>query len=94
MNFVNWIVSKINIDLTQITFELYERSAEGGNSPNGRSTPKENELSLRIGFSQGAHDPNLIDLQIDSRHAVAVTPRKWITDHISLQDAIKALVPK
>jgi inositol hexakisphosphate/diphosphoinositol-pentakisphosphate kinase len=71
--------------LTQITFELYERSA---GSPEGVA-----EFSLRIGFSPGAHDPNLIELQLDSKDSMSVQPRKWLTDHLPLDEAIKLLKP-
>jgi hypothetical protein len=57
--------------LTQITFELYERS---GMIDTDRPIP---EYSLRIGFSPGAHDPNLIDLQLDKRHCLSVQPKKF-----------------
>jgi hypothetical protein len=57
--------------LTQITFELYERSA-------GSVERSEAEYSLRIGFSPGAHDPNLIELHLDNRHSLSVAPRKYL----------------
>ncbi|ORX41725.1 hypothetical protein BCR36DRAFT_587838, partial [Piromyces finnis] len=42
------------------------------------------EYSMRVSFSPGAHDSNLIDLQIDGKHSISVAPRKFITDHVSL----------
>ncbi len=72
--------------MTQITFELYERSA----GSEERTVP---EYSLRIGFSPGAHDPNLIDLQLDSKHSMSVQPRRWLTDHIPLEEALSLLTP-
>lgn len=69
---------KLILDLTQITFELYERRKE---------------YSLRIGFSPGAHDPNLIDLQIDSRHGLSVAPRRWLTDHLPVNETLELLQP-
>ncbi|KAJ3309304.1 hypothetical protein HDV04_006246 [Boothiomyces sp. JEL0838] len=54
--------------LTQITFELYERT---GGIDDDRNDP---EFSVRIGLSPGAHDPNLIELQLDSSHALSVQP--------------------
>jgi inositol-hexakisphosphate/diphosphoinositol-pentakisphosphate 1-kinase len=65
---------------------LYERSA----GAEERTVP---EYSLRIGFSPGAHDSNLIDLHLDSNHSLAVQARKWITDHIPLEEALKLLAP-
>ncbi|KAJ3269615.1 hypothetical protein HDV01_001176 [Terramyces sp. JEL0728] len=73
--------------LTQITFELYERNMgidEDRNDP---------EFSVRIGLSPGAHDPNLIELQLDSSHALSVQSRKWLTDHIPLEEALRCLLP-
>ncbi|KAI8895233.1 histidine phosphatase superfamily-domain-containing protein [Globomyces pollinis-pini] len=74
--------------LTQITFELYERSA--GSGENDRSEP---EYSLRIGFSPGAHDPNLVDTQLDNNHALSVAPRRWLTEHIPLDEALVCFGP-
>ncbi|KAI9193097.1 histidine phosphatase superfamily-domain-containing protein [Polychytrium aggregatum] len=71
--------------MTQISFELYERT-RGLASSEAPEVPR--EYSLRIGFSPGASDPNLIDLQLDSRHSLTVKPRRWISDHVSLDDAL------
>jgi len=71
--------------LTQITFELYERRG---------STSQDHEYSLRIGFSPGAHDSNMIDLELDSKHALSVAPRVFISDHIPCQEALIHLAPK
>ncbi|KAI3646823.1 hypothetical protein MP228_009751 [Amoeboaphelidium protococcarum] len=93
--------------LTQITFELYERkdvlgsssgsssvsSADNGGSGDFMSENDLNEYSLRIGLSPGAHDPGLIDTQMDERHALAVQPRYWLTDHLPLDDAIRCIMP-
>ena len=83
------------VDLTQITFELYERKGSANES---------REYSLRIEFSPGrlnplfnvigAHDSNLIDLELDSKHALSVAPRFFISDHIPLGDALSYLSPK
>ncbi|KND03257.1 inositol polyphosphate kinase VIP1 [Spizellomyces punctatus DAOM BR117] len=75
--------------LTQITFELYER-----HRGLGADDPDTSEFSLRIGFSQGAHSPNLIDLHLDSRHSLSVAPRIWISDHVSLDEALGFLTPR
>jgi hypothetical protein len=93
--------------LTQITFELYERSRGLGNIISAGSEDKtwtstyldestnvalvEREYSLRVGFSPGAHDSNLLDLQVDCKHSLHVAPRRWITDHIKLEEALKFL---
>ncbi|KAJ3332598.1 hypothetical protein HDU76_013702 [Blyttiomyces sp. JEL0837] len=72
--------------LTQITFELHERTSIRGQG--------EREYSLRIGFSPGAHDPNLIDLTLDGRHCLSVAPRKWISGHVPLSEALTYLSRK
>jgi inositol hexakisphosphate/diphosphoinositol-pentakisphosphate kinase len=59
------------LDLTQITFELYERIK-------GSSENLIEDFSLRIGLSQGAHDANLIDLQFDNNHCLSVSPRRYL----------------
>ncbi|KAI8903045.1 histidine phosphatase superfamily-domain-containing protein [Powellomyces hirtus] len=74
--------------LTQITFELYERGRGLG------MDYSEARFSLRIGFSQGAHNSNLIDLSLDSKHSLSVKPRIWISDHVSLDDALSFLTPR
>ncbi|CAO3573198.1 unnamed protein product [Mortierella alpina] len=86
--------------LTQITFELYERSGpgtpmnspvvgSGSPSPNGSQFPQSSEYSLRIGFSPGAGNPNILDLQMDSKHCLSVMPRRNLTDHLPLDAALR-----
>ncbi|KAG9072690.1 hypothetical protein KI688_000464 [Linnemannia hyalina] len=74
--------------LTQITFELHERS--GPTTPTSptfdsslQSSPP--EYSLRIGFSPGSGNPNILDLQMDSKHCLAVMQRRNLTDHLPLE---------
>lgn len=89
------------LDLTQITFELYERSGPsgpsssstspigsplGGREPSSPSTP---EYSLRIGFSAGAGNPNILDLQMDAKHSLSVMQRRNLTDHLPLDAALR-----
>lgn len=69
--------------LTQITMELYERYKDNNV-----------EYSIRVGFSPGANSAGLIDTQMDETHALAVAPRKWISDHINLADALVPLEEK
>ncbi|KAF9388874.1 hypothetical protein CPB97_000240 [Podila verticillata] len=87
--------------LTQITFELYERS--GPSTPTGSSTspvgspqagrepssPNTPEYSLRIGFSPGAGNPNILDLQMDAKHSLSVMQRRNLTDHLPLDAALR-----
>ncbi|CAO3573219.1 unnamed protein product [Mortierella alpina] len=86
--------------LTQITFELYERS--GPASPTSTSTtpigspdsgtmqsPQMPEYSLRIGFSPGSGNPNILDLQMDSKHCLSVMQRRNLMDHLPLDAALR-----
>ncbi|KAF9917064.1 hypothetical protein BX616_002043 [Lobosporangium transversale] len=88
--------------LTQITFELYERSSpvmpgNGSRLMTGSSLHDENqhfpssspEYSLRIGFSPGAGNPNILDLHMDSKHCLSVMQRRNLTDHLPLDDALR-----
>lgn len=79
------------LDLTQITFELYERSGPAPiDSPiTSPQSPQSPEYSLRIGFSPGAGSPNILDLQMDSKHCLSVMPRRNLTDHLPLEAALK-----
>ncbi|KAI1316514.1 hypothetical protein EDD11_009927, partial [Mortierella claussenii] len=88
--------------LTQITFELYERNGPtqsistaalmGSPIPLTSQTflpPTQPEYSLRIGFSPGAGNPNILDLQMDSKHCLSVMQRRNLTDHLPLDDALQ-----
>lgn len=86
-------------DLTQITFELYERSGPNASSRSssptgspdlnsGLQSPHQPEYSLRIGFSPGAGNPNILDLQMDAKHCLSVTQRRNLTDHLPLDEAL------
>ncbi|KAI8824538.1 histidine phosphatase superfamily-domain-containing protein [Fimicolochytrium jonesii] len=77
--------------LTQITFELYERARGLGTEDDEQLA---REYSLRIGFSQGAHHAELVDLHLDSKHSLSVAPRIWISDHVSLDEALGYLTPR
>jgi hypothetical protein len=66
--------------LSHICFELYERMSSAGV-----------RYSLRIGLSNGAHSPRLLDSQLDGRHALAVTAKRWLTDYVEGGTALKVL---
>jgi hypothetical protein len=72
--------------LAQLCFELYEK----------RTLDEEGHLkkafSFRIGMSQGAHDSHLLDLQLDERHFLSVSPKQWITPYIDGMEAIETLL--
>lgn len=72
--------------LSQICFELYERK-----KIDKKSGEQVSEHSLRIGMSQGAHDPHLIDTHLDRRHSLSVSRKKWLTYYVPALDAITIL---
>ncbi len=78
-----------NIDLSQITIEVYEQDKG--------MMDKNHEFVVRVGFSPGAVSSNLISLEMDKNHALAVAPRRWITEYISIEktlECIKTNLPK
>ncbi|KAG9292131.1 hypothetical protein G9A89_005275 [Geosiphon pyriformis] len=69
-----------DLEVAKITFELYER--------NHNVSGSDKEYSLRVAFSPGAHDPNILDMRLDARHCLNVAPRKNLTDHLPLDEAL------
>jgi hypothetical protein len=61
-------------------------AANPNNNTSANHTP---EYSLRIGFSPGAGNPNILDLQMDSKHCLSVMQRRNLTDHLPLDDALR-----
>ena len=51
----------------------------------------EKEVSLRIGFSPGAAGSNILDVELNENHTLTVTPRRWITDYINLEEMLAVL---
>ncbi|KXS17559.1 hypothetical protein M427DRAFT_492247 [Gonapodya prolifera JEL478] len=83
--------------LTQIVFELYERLSQRATTPRPTTPSWPRDYSIRLSFSPGAHDNNVIDTQMDGRHSLSTAPRRWITNHINLDEALalfKSLVEK
>ncbi|KAJ2707472.1 inositol hexakisphosphate and diphosphoinositol-pentakisphosphate kinase [Coemansia sp. IMI 203386] len=70
--------------LTHIIFEVYERKADV-------DANIDSEYSLRIGFSPGASCFHVLDVDVDSNHALKVLPRRNFTHHMSLPKAIGKL---
>jgi hypothetical protein len=85
-SFILLITGCMSLDLTQITFELYERNnnpeRRNSNSPVSASPIRssalqpEKEYSLRISYSPGANYPNIMDLQMDAKHCLNVARRQ------------------
>lgn len=67
--------------LSQICFELHEKKRPDNSM----------KYSLRIGMSQGAHDPHLLDLHLDRRHYLAVSPKKWIINSMNAEEMLETL---
>ncbi|KAJ2878205.1 inositol hexakisphosphate and diphosphoinositol-pentakisphosphate kinase [Coemansia asiatica] len=70
--------------LTHIIFEVYERKADV-------DANVDSDYSLRIGFSPGASCFHVLDIDVDSNHALKVLPRRNFTHHMSLEKAIGKL---
>ncbi|KAJ1724209.1 inositol hexakisphosphate and diphosphoinositol-pentakisphosphate kinase [Coemansia erecta] len=70
--------------LTHIIFEVYERKPDV-------DANVDREYSLRIGFSPGASCLHVLDIDIDSTHALKVLPRRNFTHHMPLDSAIDVL---
>ncbi|KAJ1814497.1 inositol hexakisphosphate and diphosphoinositol-pentakisphosphate kinase [Coemansia sp. RSA 2598] len=70
--------------LTHIIFEVYERKADV-------DANIDSEYSLRIGFSPGASCFHVLDIDVDSNHALKVLPRRNFTHHMPLEKAIGKL---
>ncbi|KAJ2830841.1 inositol hexakisphosphate and diphosphoinositol-pentakisphosphate kinase [Coemansia sp. 'formosensis'] len=70
--------------LTHIIFEVYERKPDV-------DADLGTEYSLRIGFSPGANCYHVLDMNVDSTHALKVLPRRNFTFHMPLDKAIDSL---
>ncbi|KAJ2057770.1 inositol hexakisphosphate and diphosphoinositol-pentakisphosphate kinase [Coemansia sp. S146] len=70
--------------LTHIMFEVYERKPDV-------DADLGTEYSLRIGFSPGANCYHVLDMNVDSTHALKVLPRRNFTFHTPLDKAIDML---
>lgn len=65
--------------MAYMTFEVYER--EKGDVK---------EFSVRISLSEGAHAMPL-DTSLDAKHALQVQPRRVLTNHVPLDDVLRAI---
>ncbi|KAF3273709.1 hypothetical protein TWF970_008905 [Orbilia oligospora] len=66
--------------LTQICFELYE--SENKNVPGATPCdPNTSSYSIRISISPGCHSNDPLDMQLDAKHCIGVTPRRNLIGH-------------
>lgn len=49
------------------------------------------QRSLLISVSEGAHSSNVLSINLDARHALTPLPRRPLTKHIELQEALQKL---
>ena len=64
-----------------ITFEVYERG----------SGTEDQQHALLISVSEGAHSSNILSISLDARHALTPLPRRPLTTHMDLDEAIGKL---
>lgn len=56
-----------------------------------RATPDIPSRSLLISISEGSHSSNVLSINLDARHALTPLPRKPLTKHINLDEALQKL---
>lgn len=66
-------------------------SMSESNSPEKESPKPEPERSLLITLSEGAHSSNVLSITLDARHALTPLPRRPLTTHMDLDEAIRKL---
>ncbi|KAF3939680.1 hypothetical protein ABW19_dt0205732 [Dactylella cylindrospora] len=73
--------------LTQICFELYE--SENKNVPGATPCdPSTSSYSIRISISPGCHSNDPLDMQLDAKHCIGVTPRQNLIGHHDWKDLL------
>ncbi|RVD85310.1 uncharacterized protein DFL_003636 [Arthrobotrys flagrans] len=73
--------------LTQICFELYE--SENKNVPGATPCdPNTSSYSIRISISPGCHSNDPLDMQLDAKHCIGVTPRRNLIGHHDWKDLL------
>lgn len=70
-------------------------SLEGGSGDgsglSSRATPEVPARSLLISLSEGSHSSNILSINLDARHALSPLPRRPLTTHMSLNEALQKL---
>ncbi|UZJ54458.1 hypothetical protein CBS101457_003778 [Exobasidium rhododendri] len=64
------------------------RSSSGLSS---RATPDAPSRSLLISLSEGSHSSNILSINLDARHALSPLPRRPLTTHMDLDEALSKL---
>ncbi|EPS44359.1 hypothetical protein H072_1665 [Dactylellina haptotyla CBS 200.50] len=73
--------------LTQICFELYE--SENKNVPGATPCdPSTSSYSIRISISPGCHSNDPLDMQLDAKHCIGVTPRRNLIGHYDWKELL------
>lgn len=56
-----------------------------------RTTPEIPSRSLLISLSEGSHSSNILSINLDARHALSPLPRRPLTTHMNLDEALQKL---
>lgn len=65
--------------------------AAGGNASPPPGQQQRPERSLLITVSEGAHSSNILSIDLDARHSIHPLPRRPLTQHLELSEALKRL---
>ncbi|KAF2761411.1 hypothetical protein EJ05DRAFT_473913 [Pseudovirgaria hyperparasitica] len=72
--------------LSQICFELYESQ-----NVTPEDEPNSFNYSIRITISPGCHTFDPLDVQLDSKHSIGISPRRSLTAHHDWKEIIETL---
>jgi inositol-hexakisphosphate/diphosphoinositol-pentakisphosphate 1-kinase len=67
--------------LSQICFELYESETTPPDIERDGEGEQTFKYSIRVTISPGCHTFDPLDVQLDSKHCIACTPRRSLTPH-------------